>query len=29
LQEPFFDNYYEDTDYDMDKLEVEFDDPKK
>lgn len=29
LQEPFFDNYYEDTDYDMDKLEVEFDDPEK
>ena len=24
LQEPFFDNYYEDTDYDMNKLEVEF-----
>lgn len=23
LQEPFFDNYYEETDYDMDKLEVE------
>ena len=24
LQEPFFDNYYEDPDYDMNKLEVEF-----
>jgi predicted RND superfamily exporter protein len=24
LQEPFFDNYYEETDYDMDKLAVEF-----
>ena len=24
LQEPFFDNYYEETDYDMDKLAIEF-----
>ena len=24
LQEPFFDNYYEEPDYDMDKLAIEF-----